>query len=279
MSNQWKWCVEDDSGNILKGWYQDKGNGNWYYLNDNGTMAIGWIKDKDGRWYYLDSSGVMQTGWLQDKGIWYYLEPNSTGYKGEMYCNGTYTIDGKSYTFNSSGAWVQNLVTKAQLQEIGWKNISDLAIKDLNSCLEKFNINTPARLRHFISQCSHESCCGVYKKELASGEAYEGRRDLGNTCTGDGKKYKGAGYIQLTGRSNYQALANYLGDQEVMQGVDYVAINYPWTSAGFWWNRNGLNSLCDNGADCTTITKKVNGGTNGLADREKYYKICLEIFK
>ena len=130
--------------------------------------------------------------------------------------------------------------------------------------MEKCNINTPGRIRHFISQCSHESVCGVYTKELASGQAYEGRKDLGNTQIGDGKKFKGAGYLQLTGRSNYQALANYLGDQSVMQGVDYVANNYPWTSAGYWWYKNNMNSLCDKGATCKEITYRVNGGYDGL---------------
>ena len=108
MGNQWKWCVEDASGNILKGWYEDKGK--WYYLMDNGTMATGWIKDKDGRWYYLDSNGAMQTGWLQDKGKWYYLNTVGNGYKGEMYSNGTYNIDGKEYKFDSSGAWIENTI-------------------------------------------------------------------------------------------------------------------------------------------------------------------------
>ena len=276
MSN-WKWCVENTDGSIAKGWYED--NGNWYYLKDNGTMATGWLKDKDGRWYYLNSSGTMQTGWLKDKEKWYYLESDSTGYKGEMYSNGTYTIDGVSYTFSNSGEWIENLVTKDQLMKIGWNNIRDSMLNDLNSCLDKFNINTPLRIRHFISQCSHESACGLYIKELASGTAYENRRDLGNTCTGDGPKYKGAGYIQLTGRSNYQALANYLGDQSVMQGVDYVANNYPWTSAGYWWYKNNMNTLCDSGVDCVAVTKRVNGGTNGLADRQKYYDLCCSIFK
>ena len=119
----------------------------------------------------------------------------------------------------------------------------------------------------------------MYTKELARGSAYEGRKDLGNTNIGDGPKYKGAGYIQLTGRSNYQALANYVEDQSVMQGVDYVANNYPWTSAGYWWYKNAMNSLCDSGADCVTVTKRVNGGTNGLADRQKYYNLCCNIFK
>ncbi|NFO38867.1 cell wall-binding protein [Clostridium botulinum] len=105
MSN-WKWCVQGTDGKVIKGWYQD--GDNWYYLNDEGIMQIGWLKDKDGRWYYLDESGSMKTGWLKDKNKWYYLETNSTGYKGEMYCNCTSNIEGKSYTFNVSGAWIED---------------------------------------------------------------------------------------------------------------------------------------------------------------------------
>ena len=276
MSKVWKWCLEEN-GILLTGWQQV--DNKWYYLNPNGTMATGWVQIED-KWFYLNKDGVMQTGWLQEKGEWYYLEEKSNGYKGEMYCNGTYSIGGTSYKFNSSGIWVKdNLVTKEQLNAIGWKNVSDLVLKDLNSCLDKFNINTPLRIRHFISQCSHESACGIYTKELAYGSAYEGRKDLGNAQTGDGKKYKGAGYLQLTGRSNYQALANYLADQSVMKGVDYVAANYPWTSAGYWWYKNNMNALCDKGATCKEITYRVNGGYNGLEDRDNYYNKCCNVFK
>ncbi len=277
MSKTWKWCLENENKNLLTGWQEVENK--WYYLYPNGTMAIGWTK-VEGKWFYLNEDGVMQKGWIEYDGEWYYLEEKSNGHQGEMYSDGTFNIGGKSYKFNASGVWLKdNLVTKEQLQQIGWKNVSDLVLKDLNSCLEKFNINTPARIRHFISQCSHESCCGTYTKELADGTAYEGRKDLGNTQNGDGKKYKGAGYLQLTGRSNYQALANYLGDQSVMQGVDYVATNYPWTSAGFWWYKNNMNALCDNGVTCKEITYKVNGGYNGLEDRQNYYNKCCDIFK
>ena len=125
-------------------------------------------------------------------------------------------------------------ITDSQMQQMGWRKYN---LEDLNNCLRKFEINTVLRVRHFISQTSHESACGVYTQELGDSNycsQYEGRRDLGNTKPGDGCKFKGAGYIQLTGRSNYQQFANYIHDSRVMEGVSYVAQKYPWTSAGYW---------------------------------------------
>ncbi|MEK4430463.1 MULTISPECIES: glycoside hydrolase family 19 protein [Paenibacillus] len=170
-------------------------------------------------------------------------------------------------------------VSVKQLEQLGWIKISKAMITDLNNCLERYNITTPARIRHFISQCSHESAGGRYTKEIASGKKYEGRKDLGNIYKGDGPKYKGGGYIQLTGRHNYQKLSTALNDPKVMEGVEYVAEHYPWTSAGFWWEQHNMNALCDKGATVRQITKKVNGGYNGLKDREMYYKKCENIFK
>lgn len=175
-------------------------------------------------------------------------------------------------------------VTKKQLSQI-WKveevRISDSLILDLNTCISKFNINTISRLRHFISQCSHESGAGKWMKELASGEAYEGRKDLGNTKNGDGVRYKGVGFIQVTGRYNYQQFANFIQDSKVMNGVNYVAEKYPFTISGFWWMTNKLNELCDSGATCRQISARVNGRdpANGLVDREKYYQLCCDVFK
>jgi putative chitinase len=175
-------------------------------------------------------------------------------------------------------------VTKKQLSQI-WKveevRISDSLILDLNTCIFKFNINTISRLRHFISQCSHESGAGKWMKELASGEAYEGRKDLGNTQNGDGVRYKGVGFIQVTGRYNYQQFANFIQDSKVMNGVNYVAEKYPFTISGFWWMTNKLNELCDSGATCRQISARVNGRdpANGLVDREKYYQLCCDVFK
>ena len=172
----------------------------------------------------------------------------------------------------------KQLVTDAQMKSMGWTNYN---LNDLNNCLNKFSINTPARIRHFISQCSHESACGYYTQELGDYSycsRYDGRADLGNTQPGDGCRFKGAGYIQLTGRSNYQKFANYMGDSRIMEGVSYVSVKYPWTSAGHWWHNNNMNALCDSGATVEQVTYKVNGGDRGLEDRKKYYNKACGIF-
>ena len=170
------------------------------------------------------------------------------------------------------------LISKAQAEEIYENSISDEQLADLNSCLNRFEINTHPRMRHFLSQTAEESGGLKWMKELASGEAYQGRRDLGDIYPGDGPKYKGAGVLQLTGRNNYQALADYIHDPEVMQGVDYVSTKYPFTSGGFWWHNNDMNALCDRGATVEEITRRVNGGLNGLAQREAYYQKALKVF-
>ena len=170
-------------------------------------------------------------------------------------------------------------VTDLQMQKMGWTNYN---LNDLNNCIRKFNINTVQRIRHFIAQCSHESGLGKYTEELGGishCSKYEGRKDLGNTQNGDGCRFKGAGYIQLTGRYNYQQFANYIKDNRVMEGVSYVSKKYPWTSAGYFWSQYGLNQLCDNGASVEVITKRVNGGYNGLAERKMYYERACGIFK
>jgi len=173
-------------------------------------------------------------------------------------------------------------ISKKQLAQVwgcGESLIKDYEIVEMNKCLDMYEITTPDRIRHFLSQTAHESGGGRYKKELASGEAYNGRTDLGNTSPGDGPKYKGAGYIQLTGKFNYSRLSEYLNDPRVMEGVDYVAENLPFTSAGYWWQDNRMNELIDSGADVLAVTKRVNGGRNGLADRQHYYDICLQVIK
>jgi len=150
-------------------------------------------------------------------------------------------------------------------------------IEEMNKCLRKYDITTPERIRHFLSQTAHESGGGRYRQEIASGWDYEYRSDLGNTQPGDGPKFKGAGYLQLTGRANYQALSDYLNDPRVMEGVEYVSNHLPFTSAGHWWMRNRMNDLIDGGASVEQVTRRVNGGYNGLEDRKYYYRRCQQV--
>lgn len=118
----------------------------------------------------------------------------------------------------------------------------------------------------------HETGGMIYFKELASGQAYEGRTDLGNTRPGDGPRFKGAGCLQLTGRYNYSRLAEALSDERVMEGVNYVADAHPFTSAETWIEENDLLNVCLNeGFEACCI--RINGGTRGLNDRYRWYNI------
>ena len=128
-------------------------------------------------------------------------------------------------------------------------------------------------MQMLMANMMHETCNFVYMKEIASGEDYNGRSDLGNTEPGDGPRYKGAGVLQLTGRHNYQRLANGINDQKVMDGVDYVSETYPFTSASIWIEENRLLDVClTQGFDFCCI--KINGGKNGWEDRQTKYKRC-----
>jgi len=191
-------------------------------------------------------------------------------------------IDGDWTTLNmiySRPSSIPILVTAAQLIEMGWRNVTDAMVANLNYALFRFEINTPARIQHFISQAAHESGLGLWVVELASGVAYEGRTDIGNTQPGDGPRFRGAGFIQLTGRYNYQRFADFMDNQDIMQGYTYVSENYPWLSSGFWWHNNNMNARVDSGATVEQVTRVVNGGTNGLADRQEMFRRAANIWR
>lgn len=146
--------------------------------------------------------------------------------------------------------------------------------RELAICANKFFpeyglLENPLRLAHFMAQLVHESGSFRYMEEIASGSAYEGRADLGNTQPGDGKRYKGRGPIQLTGRANYRRYGKRLG-------IDFEShpeiVAYP--SIGLhvsleYWAVNGLNTLAD-ADNVTAITRLINGGVNGLDDRKRH---------
>lgn len=128
-------------------------------------------------------------------------------------------------------------------------------------------LDTGLRLAHFMGQCAHESGGFRYMEEIASGAAYEGRKDLGNTQPGDGKRYKGRGPIQLTGRANYRAFGrevgiNFEANPEIV-AIPSIGI----MAAVRYWNSRSLNAKAD-ADDLLGITRAINGGTNGLDDRK-----------
>jgi len=178
------------------------------------------------------------------------------------------------------GTW-NKLFPPTPIADFGSLSISKLTgyipanvLAQIPATAPKFGITTNLRLAHFLSQCAHESGGFKFVTEFASGAAYEGRKDLGNTQPGDGVKFKGRGYIQLTGRANYTKFSTFCGE-DCVTNPELVATKYPMMSAAYFFNSNGLWAVCDKGYDdaaVTTVTKRVNGGTNGLADRLKHFK-------
>jgi putative chitinase len=184
-------------------------------------------------------------------------------------------------------------------------HIPDQVIAQLPDTIAKFELNTPLRLAHFLAQAGHESggfkavnenlnygakgLRGIFAKyfptdakavlyerkpEKIANLVYGSRMGNGAESTGDGYKFRGRGYIQLTGRDNYVAFSKAI-NEDLTMNPDLVATKYPLLSAAWFFHKNGLHKLADGGstdAVVTSITKRVNGGTIGLADRIKHFK-------
>jgi putative chitinase len=184
-------------------------------------------------------------------------------------------------------------------------HIPDVVIQMIPDTAAKFQINTPLRLAHFLAQCGHESggfratqenlnysakgLNGIFKKyfpteasaaayarnpQKIANKVYANRMANGDETSGDGYKFRGRGYIQLTGRANYTSFGKAIGE-DVTINPDIVSGKHALLSAAWFWSNNGLNKLADGGstdATVTSITKRVNGGTIGLADRIKHFK-------
>jgi len=191
-------------------------------------------------------------------------------------------------------------------------HIPDKVLSQIPDTAAKFEINTPLRLAHFLAQCGHESgqfrvvnenlsygakgLLGIFKKYFPTEEkaklyerkpekianlVYASRMGNGPESSGDGYKYRGRGYIQLTGKDNYTAFGKAIGEN-IQATPDLVATQYPLLSAAWFFNKNGLHKLADKGATpevVTMVTKRVNGGTIGLADRLKHFKEYYDLLK
>jgi putative chitinase len=182
----------------------------------------------------------------------------------------------------SSGAIIMNNapVVTAELLQSAMQCTRERAEKfsgHLNAACNAFQIDTPSRLAMFLAQIGHESGGLAYVEELASGDAYEGRKDLGNTQPGDGRRYKGRGLIQITGRANYAKTRDEL---DAVRAPDFEAtpsaLALPqwaaWSAAAYWhWTK--LNALADAGK-FDAITQRINGGQNGAEDRRRRWDIA-----
>ena len=191
-------------------------------------------------------------------------------------------------------------------------HIPDAVIAQLPDTIAKFELNTPLRLSHFLAQAGHESggfkavnenlnygakgLLGIFKKYFPTEEkaklyerkpekianlVYGARMGNGPEASGEGYKFRGRGYIQLTGKDNYKAF-DAVVTESIVDNPDLVATKYPLLSAAWFFHKNGLHKIADQGATdavVTSVTKRVNGGTIGLPDRIKHFKEYYNLLK
>jgi len=190
-------------------------------------------------------------------------------------------------------------------------HIPDSVVSQIPDTAAKFNITTPLRLSHFLAQCGHESggfkalvenlnygskgLLGTFPKyfnaitaaqyerkpEMIASKVYGGRMGNGPEITKDGYKFRGRGYIQLTGKDNYTAFDKFV-TENIIESPDLVATKYPLMSAAWFFDKNGLWTVCDKGATTevvTAVTKRVNGGVIGLVDRIKHFNEYYALLK
>ena len=170
-------------------------------------------------------------------------------------------------------------MTLAEFQSILPTTKADRVIEvynQLTPCFAKYSINTPLRKCHFLSHFLHETGALRYKEEIASGKEYEGRVDLGNIVKGDGVLFKGRGGFQLTGRANYDKYGRFLG-VDLLANPKLVADKYYVDVAGWFWNSKALNVYADKD-DVLTITRRINGGLNGLEDRKQWLTKLKKVY-
>ena len=158
--------------------------------------------------------------------------------------------------------------------------VAGVFVPVLNTAMNRYQIVGSKRVAAFIAQIGHESGQLKYVKEIwgptAAQMRYEGRADLGNTQPGDGSKYRGRGLIQITGRANYEACGEALGLDLIKQPELLEKPQHACMSAAWFWATKGLSTLADEGK-FETITRSINGGLNGLADRQMLYARALKV--
>ena len=173
--------------------------------------------------------------------------------------------------------WAITKAQMAQIMNVSSSTITNEIMDDFTRMVDTFNFNQ-INTAYILGQIGHESQGLKYSTEINPGWKYEWRRDLGNIYRGDGPKFAGGGYLQITGRANYTNFYEYMK----LQGIDdpkivsvgktHVAKNYPWTSAGWWWQRNNMFAYCNKRPNVDRVGAKVNGRylPNGYQERRAY---------
>ena len=203
---------------------------------------------------------------------------------------------------------VQVKIEKSVLTGLGVRgDRADKFLPDLNEDLARYNINTPKRIAHFLAQVVYES--GYFRRmeenlnysadrlhivfrkyfktkqaaqpyhrnpRMIANRVYASRMGNGNPTSGDGYKFRGRGLIQLTGKENYETFAEWVGDPSILEFPDLVATKYPVTSAVYYWSTRNLNSYAD-ANDVRSVTRRIDGGTNGLSKRRELTKKALQL--
>jgi predicted chitinase len=202
-------------------------------------------------------------------------------------------LEAKPGTPERSRAYQMIVRRKAQIAKaerpvtVGWRSLRIVApwlspadaqtlAAALGPAFQRYDITTPKRAAAAVAQMCHESAGFRTTTEYASGSAYEGRRDLGNTHAGDGVRFKGRGYIQITGRNNYAAVSKAFGVDFVANPQQLASPKWAAMASCWWWQAHGCNQLADSG-DFVALTRRINGGTNGLADRQQYWSRARKV--
>jgi predicted chitinase len=199
-------------------------------------------------------------------------------------------------------------ISREQLIQLGWDNnkVTTKMLDDLNITIEKYIINGAVskeqkllRIRYFMAQCMEETGNGTtlteagyltIEEQKKYCKQYDYVKELGNNAEGMGFKYRGAGYIQTTGYSNYYAFKEEVGDERIInEGAEYLASNYAWQSSGFWWKNNDINTAIDEGASLLEISRMCNGGPRRrfdenfipghMEERKACYNRCVQVIK
>ena len=173
---------------------------------------------------------------------------------------------------NGFGIWMDailkesskpSLVTQRQLTDMGFKNVSYNMFFELNLTLKIYSILSSTEISHFLAQCSYESDWGrgIIEYDNAAGTYLKSKSYY---------PYYGAGYIQLTGERNYIAFSEAMGDPRILEGPDYVAANYAWRAAGWWWNSAGMNSRIESGYTINNVSGQVTAWNKNAPDNGSY---------